>query len=103
MKRRLPSRQFFGWQFVVGLLVFIAMTLVLAEISDQVMEGKPLTLSDAQLTSWVQLHRTPAQIVFFKCITLLGSTIAGVTLATVAGIVLLVRKQRYRFTALVLS
>jgi undecaprenyl-diphosphatase len=100
---RLPSRHFFGWHFVIGLILFAAMTLVLVAISDQVMKGQPLTQLDAQLSKWVQVHRTPAGVMFFRYVTLLGSTFMAITLATLAGVHLLRQKQLYRFSSLVLS
>jgi membrane-associated phospholipid phosphatase len=103
MKIRLLQRKFFGWHFLIGLLVFAAMTVVLAEISDQVMEGEPLTKLDAQLTNWLHLNRTAAQINFFKVITLLGSTVVATALTIFTGVWLLKKKAWYRFTALVLS
>lgn len=104
MKIRLRSSQgYLGWHLLIGLLVFIAMTLVLAEISDHVMKGKPLTVTDARLTAWLHANRTPSQTTVFQYATGLGSTFIAVSLTTVVGIYLLWHRQRYWFTTLVLS
>ncbi|MEK6281240.1 MAG: phosphatase PAP2 family protein [Acidobacteriota bacterium] len=103
MKNRSTSDGFFGWHLVIGLLVFVAMTIVLAQISDQVMEGEPLTVTDAQLSQWLHAKRTPGQVTAFRYVTSLGSTVVASTLATVVGIFLLWRGQRYWFTTLLIS
>ena len=65
MKIRTPSGGYWGWHLLLGLVVFVAMTFVLAGISDEVMEGEPLTVTDARISNWLNANRTPAQVTVF--------------------------------------
>lgn len=103
MKLRVPNGGYWGWHLLIGVVVFTAMTLVLAGLSDEVMEGEPLTVTDAQVSNWLHENHTPAQIAIFKFITSLGSTLVANGLAFLVGIYLLWRRQYYWFTTLVLS
>jgi membrane-associated phospholipid phosphatase len=103
MKIDLRSGGYLAWHLVIGLLLFAAMTLVLAAISDEVMEGEPLTLIDARLAAWLHANRTPAQITAFRYVTSLGSTFVATSIATMVGLYLLWRRQRYWFVTLLLS
>ena len=88
---------------MLGVLVFIGMTLTLAALAEHVMTGRPLTLVDQQLSAWLARNRTPSLTTFFIVVTSLGSTVAGVIAATVLGIYLLLRRQRYWFAATMLT
>jgi undecaprenyl-diphosphatase len=103
MKIRLPSGGIWGRHLLIGVVVFTAMTLLLAAISDEVVKGQPLTVIDAQLSSWLDKNRTSSLVIFFKLVTLLGSTFVATLLSCVVGIYLLMRGQRYWFTTFVLS
>ncbi len=103
MKIRLPSGGIWGRHLVIGVVVFAAMTLLLAAIADEVLKGEPLTLIDAKLSSWLEANRTSSLVTFFKLVTLLGSTFVATLLSCLVGIYLLIRGQRYWFTTFVLS
>lgn len=103
MNIRLPSGGIWGGHLLVGVVVFAAMTFLLAAISDEVMKGQPLTTIDAQLSSWLDKNRTSSLVLVFKLITLLGSTLVATLLSCAVGIYLLIRGQRYWFTTFVLS
>ncbi|HKO59732.1 MAG TPA: phosphatase PAP2 family protein [Pyrinomonadaceae bacterium] len=94
---------FFGGQLLLGLLLFIGMTLTLAALAEHVMTGRPLTIVDQQLSEWLVRSRTPALTTFFIVVTSLGSTAVGVIVAAVLGVYLLLRGQRYWLAATTLS
>ena len=90
-------------QLVLGVLLFIGMTLTLAALAEHVMTGRPLTLVDQQLSAWLARNRTPALNTFFIVVTSLGSTAVGTIVAVILGIYLLLRRQRYWFAAAMLT
>ncbi|HEY5885779.1 MAG TPA: phosphatase PAP2 family protein [Pyrinomonadaceae bacterium] len=90
-------------RLIIGVLLFAGMTLTLAALAEHVMTGRPLTLVDQQLSSWLARNRTTPLNTFFIVVTSFGSTAAGVIVAVVLGVYLLLRKQRYWFAATVLT
>ena len=100
-RKRLEA--YLGWHLVIGLFMFVAMTFVLAAISDEVMKGRPLTVMDADFSAWLQTTRTPARLNAMRYVTWLGSTVVASSITTVVGIYLLLRRRRHWFAALVLS
>lgn len=103
MKIKIRSEGYLGWHLVIGLFVFLAMTFVLAAISDEVMQGRPLTIMDAEFSEWLQASRTPARLNAMRFVTWLGSTVVASTITTIVGVYLLLRGRRYWFAVLVLS
>jgi undecaprenyl-diphosphatase len=97
------SDHFFDGQLVVGLLVFIGMTLILAGIAEYVVTGRPLILLDQQLSMWIARNRSPQLTTFFIIVTSLGSTAIAIVITTVVGIYLLRRRERRWFAAIILS
>lgn len=87
----------------MSVLLFVGMTLTLAALAEHVISGRPLTTVDQQLSAWLGANRTPALTTLFIGITSLGSTAVGVIVATVMGIYLLLRRQKYWFTATMLT
>lgn len=94
---------FFGGQLLLGLLLFIGMTLTLAALAEHVVTGRPLTMVDQQLSGWLARSRTPPLTTFFIVVTSLGSTAVAVIVAIVLGVYLVLRKQRYWLAATMLS
>jgi undecaprenyl-diphosphatase len=92
-----------NFQLLVGVLLFVGMTLTLAALAEHVVTGRPLTMVDQQLSGWLARSRTPPLNTFFIVVTSLGSTAVAVIVAIVLGIYLLGRKQRYWFAATMLS
>ena len=88
---------------VAGLAVFICMTLVLASLAEDVVHGDPLTVLDARFSNWLHINATPALTMLFASITTLGSTLVASTIAVILCAYLLWRRQRYWFTAIMLS
>ena len=97
------SNSYLGWHLVIGLLVFASMTLILGEIAEDVMNGEPLTLADAQLNTWLYTHRSPHLTIAFLIVTAFGSTAVASFIAVVVGLYLLWRRQTYWFAAVWLS
>ena len=94
---------FVGVQLLVGILLFVGMTLLLAALAEHVVTGRPLTLLDQQLSAWIGRNQTPQLTTFFMAVTALGSTAIAVVLAVVVGAYLLRRRQRYWFVAITLT
>lgn len=90
-------------QLVLGVLLFVGMTLTLGALAEHVMTGRPLTLVDQQLNAWLARNRTPALTTFFIIVTSLGSTAVGTIVAVILGVYLLMRRQRYWFAASMLT
>src|SRR2546423_15310595 len=89
MKNRFPSKSYRGWHLVIGLLVFVSTTLILGEIAEDIINGEPLTIADAQLNTWLHAHRSPQLTTTFLVITALGSTLPASCIAVVVGLYLL--------------
>ena len=103
MKNRLPLARYLGWYLVIGLLVFAATTLILGEIAEDIINGEPITVADAQLGMWLHTHSSPHLTAVFLFITALGSTVLVICVTVVVGIYLLWRKQTYWLAAVWLS
>jgi undecaprenyl-diphosphatase len=92
---RKSSKPYLGLHLVIGLLVFAVMTLILGEIAEDIKNGEPLTLIDAQINSWLHAHRSPALTTIFLVVTSFGSTIPVICIAVVAGLYSLWKRQPY--------
>src|SRR5688572_16999127 len=103
MGTRQRFKGYLGWHIVIGLIVFAATTFMLAVISDEVIQGRPLTVMDADFSAWLQTTRTPARLNAMRYVTWLGSTVVATSITTAVGIYLLLSRRRYWFAALVLS
>ena len=92
MTNRFQARRYLGLHLVIGLLVFALMTLILGEIAEDIRNGEPLTLLDAQINTWLHTHGSPLLTKAFLVITSLGSTIPVSLVAVTAGLYLLWRR-----------
>jgi undecaprenyl-diphosphatase len=105
--KKMGTRQrlegYLGWHIAIGLFVFVATTFLLVAIADEVIQGRPLTVMDAEFSAWLQTTRTPARVNAMRYVTWLGSTVVASSITTVVGIYLLLSRRRYWFAALVLS
>ena len=95
-------KKFLALPLLAGVLVFIVMTIMLAGISEDVANHEPLTLIDAQVSNWLQTHRsvplTKAMFVF----TFFGSTGAVSCIAGAFGLYLIWRR-RFAWLAVVVA
>ena len=94
------DRGYLGLHLVIGLLVFAAMTLILGEISEDIMNGEPLTIADVQISNWLHTHRSPHLTTAFWIVTSFGSTILVSFIAITVGVYLLWRRQPYWLAAI---
>jgi undecaprenyl-diphosphatase len=94
------DRGYLGLHLVIGLLVFGVMTLILGEISEDIMNGKPITIADVQLSNWLYNHRSPRLTTAFLIVTSFGSTIPVSIIAITVGLYLLRRRQPYWLAAI---
>ena len=103
MTDQADTDQFFDKQLLLGLLVFIGMTIILGGIAEYVVTGRPLIALDQRLSAWIGRNRTPQLTTFFIIVTSMGSTVVATVITTVFGIYLLRRRERYWFAAVTLS
>lgn len=94
------DRGYLGWHLVIGFLFFAAMTLTLGEISEDIMNGEPLTTADVQISNWLHTHSSPGLTTAFLIVTSFGSTILVSCIATIVGLYLLWRRQPYWLAAI---
>lgn len=88
---------------LAGFLVFVAMTLVLGEISEDVINREPLTVADAQLSAWLHRHATSALTSAMFIITSFGSTLVVSCIASGLALYLFWQKRFYWFATAVSS
>ncbi|MGI9068759.1 MAG: phosphatase PAP2 family protein [Pyrinomonadaceae bacterium] len=103
MKNHFPSKGYLGLHLVIGFLVFASTTLILGEIAEDIMNGEPLTIADAQISTWLHTHRSPHLTTAFWIVTTFGSTELVSCVAAVVGLYLLWKRQPYWLAAIWLS
>lgn len=103
MKNPFQSKGYLGLHLVIGLLVFAGMTLILGEIAEDIMNSEPLTVADAQLSTWLHTHGSTQLTTALLVVTSLGSTVPVSCIAVAAGLYLLWRRQPYWLAAIWLS
>jgi membrane-associated phospholipid phosphatase len=103
MKDQSHPKGFFGPHLLAGVIVFAAMTLALGEISENIRNGEPMTVVDAQLSSWPHSHRSPVLTQVMFVVTFLGSGAAASLIAGLFGLYLLWRRRFYWLAAFLLS
>jgi undecaprenyl-diphosphatase len=103
MKSQLSSKGFLSTCLVAGLLVFGTMTLTLGEISEDVINREPLTVADAQLSTWLHVHGSPPLTTAMLVSTSLGATWTVTSIAAGFLFYLLLRRRFYWFAAVASS
>jgi len=103
VKKESYAKVFLNLHVLAGVLVFVAMTLTLSEISEDVIRHEPLTVVDAQLSSWLHTHGSPLLTNAMFVATFFGSTVAVTLIAVGLGVYLLWRRRFYWFAALASS
>jgi membrane-associated phospholipid phosphatase len=88
---------------VTGILLFTTMTLILGEISEDIINHEPLTVADAQLSSWLHSHGTPSLTSAMFVATSFGSTATVTCIAVALGLYLLWRRRFYWLAAVATS
>src|SRR5882724_2601064 len=97
------AKRFLSLPLVAGLLVFATMTLTLGEISEDIIKHEPLTVADAQLSTWLHIHGSPFLTSAMWVATSFGSTVTVTCIAVAMGIYFLWRRRLYWLAALATS
>ncbi|HAF15608.1 MAG TPA: hypothetical protein DHU55_06650 [Blastocatellia bacterium] len=79
------------------------MTLILGEISEDLINHEPLTVADARLSMWLHTHNSHLWTTVLWIVTSLHSTAAVSCIAVVIGLYLIWRRRPYWLAALWLS
>jgi len=103
MTIRAAAKGLLGAHLAAGILVFATMTLILAEISEDVLSHEPLTVADAQLSTWLHAQGSPCVTSAMRVATSFGSTLTVTCIAVALSLYLLWRRHLYWLAALVLS
>jgi membrane-associated phospholipid phosphatase len=102
MKNQSYRSGFLGLHLVAGVIVFAAMTFTLGAISEDIRYREPLTVADAQLSTWLHTHQTPLLTSAMFVVTSLGSSLIASCIAVVFGLYL-IRRRRFYWLAAFLS
>jgi membrane-associated phospholipid phosphatase len=92
-----------GAHLAAGILAFATMTLVLVGISEDVISHEPLTVADAQISTWLHAHRSPCLTSAMRVATSFGATLTVTCISVSLALYLLWRRHRHWLAALVLS
>jgi len=103
VKNQSHAKHFLTLHLLAGLLVFATMTLTLGEIAEDVSNREPLTVADAQLSTWLHAHATPYLTSAMLVTTSFGSTLIVSCIATALALYLLWRRRFYWLAAAVSS
>jgi undecaprenyl-diphosphatase len=103
MKNQSYQRGFLGLHLVAGVIIFVTMTLTLGEISEDISNHEPLTVADAQLSTWLHSHTLPLLTSVMFVVTYLGSSVIVSCVAVVFGLYLIWRRRLYWLAAFVSS
>lgn len=99
MRVRKTLRRILTAQLIAGVVIFIVMTMTLAEISEDVINREPLTVADAQIKDWLYNQRAPQLTRIMFGITFLGSTQAASLISVGFAIYLIWRRRFYWLAA----
>jgi len=86
---------------VVGLVIFAATTYGLHEISEDIVNHEPITITDVKLSNWLHSHTTPLLTRTMVVATSFGSTALATCIAIAFGLYLIRRRHFYWLAALV--
>jgi len=87
------KNRFPGLHLAAGIIVFVAMTLTLGEISEGIINREPLTVADARLSVWLHVHTSPLLTSAMRVITFFGSTLGVILFATAFGFYFVWRRR----------
>jgi len=99
VKSKTYPKRFLSLHLVAGLLVFTTMTLTLGEISEDVINREPLTVADAQLSTWLHIHAMPYLTSAMRLSTSFGSTLIVSCIAAGFAFYLLWQRRFYWLAA----
>ena len=90
-------------QLLAGILIFVTMTLTLGDISEDIINHEPITIADAQLSTWLHSQGSPLLTRAMFAITFFGSTKAASLIAVPFGLYLIWRRRFYWLAAVISS
>jgi len=88
------SRVSYYVPLIAGVVIFVAMTAVLAEVSEDIINHEPLTVVDVQLSNWLHIHGSAGLTTVMRVLTFFGSTVV-VCIAAIGFGGFLLRKRRF--------
>ena len=103
MKQQSYRSGFPGLHLVAGFIIFATMTFTLWEISEDINKREPLTVADAELSTWLHLHTLPWLTAAMFVVTYLGSSIIVNCIAVVFLLYLIWRRRFYWLAAFLFS
>lgn len=103
MKNQSSATTFRGLPLIAGAIIFATMTLTLGEISEDIRNREPLTVADAQFSTWLHVHSTPLLTSAMFVVTYLGSGAVAACIAVTFGIYLIWRRRFYWLAAFLSS
>jgi membrane-associated phospholipid phosphatase len=87
----------------IAVIVFIAMTVFVWQLADEIRERESLTTADSALSSWLHTHNDPRLTTAMFAVTAMGSTQVVSSIAGLFGIYLISRRRFYWFAAITSS
>jgi membrane-associated phospholipid phosphatase len=103
VKRSVPAASYFGLHLIVGVILLTASAWIFGDIAEDVTNREPLTVLDAQVSTWLHAHAFPPLTTVALVISALHSTIAVSCAAVAMGIYLFWRRRLYWLATIVLS
>src|SRR5258705_13989921 len=102
MKNQSYRSGFLGLHLVAGVIIFATMTFTLGTISEDISNHEPLTVADAQFSTWLHSRTLPWLTSAMFVVTNLGSSLIASCIAVVFGLYL-IRRRRFCWLAAFLS
>ncbi len=103
MKNQFSAKSFPSLPVLGGIVVFALMTLTLGEISETIINHEPLTIADAQFSTWLHARGSPFLTRAMFVATYFGATVTVTCISIVLGFYLLWRRRLFWLAALVSS
>jgi undecaprenyl-diphosphatase len=103
LQARLSPEGYLGLHLTVGLLVILAAGWWFGEIAEDVSRNAATRVLDESVTSWFQVHATPALTHAMRFVTFFGSVGFVAAASVCVAIVLIVRKSWYQLLTLALT
>lgn len=103
VKNQFSAKGFLSLPLLAGVVVFVIMTLTLSAISDDIINHEPLTIADAQLSTWLHARGSPFLTRAMLVITSLGATVTVTFISIVLGFYFLWQRRFFWLAALMSS
>jgi len=103
LQARFSPEGYLGLQLTIGVLILISATWFFASLAEDVMEGAPLTLVDAQFSAWLHAHANPKLTIVMLVVTHVHSPLGVSAMTFALALYLLWRRRRFLLLTLLLS